>query len=1100
MPSDTLRQITGTFADPSGTVYANQTLTFFKENRSVHGQGTTTVLDQPFYEQTDASGAVDFEVMTGQYLVLVQLQDADRYFRVSVPDEAGPFDISTLIDGPAPVEPDDLTDFQALVNKAKAWASAAPNVEVESGQYSARHWAGVANGYLEPALAEAEGYAAQAAVDRAAAETSKNEAGTSADVAMTAGWVYATSAAGNAARVSGDYFWVLSSDDEEVLELWLRGTSASTDTGKRTISTVAVAELFKATGGYRTSTKNLFNPYAVTNGKHYKVDGTDRINANFRVSEGHAVAEGQTVSISGLNATMRGTFDPYMHFWDGAGDFISSVRFPVTNAPSPYMRVVAPAGAATFSVNLVNGSTELPPLQFEIADFPTDYEPYDGYVNIYAKGEADAARYVLNENNIFDGLIAPFSKLSGIGYSLSGSEDDVTTGFIPVEFGETYVISGLSDQLIASATNRRVVGFSGNYGQPSDYVKVFPVYGAADYVVTIDDASVKYLMIALTIDNDIGVRAHAEALDIQVEVGTEATPYMPRKVLDGSQWIARMAESGSAPSVARPMEVSAFVELDRVLEYHPIDLVPFTKNVGPNGSYFAVQGEAGVDAKGNNLFAKIENIPAGDVTLVADLSCRAEGVSNTPKVSMTMIETASGMLDNPNPLASYVGRYPLDNYAHPSIAYTDTPIGGFKYWCVASILPGADADAIWEDEDILVSNDGVTWERVRSLYETDKAYTTDTLRLPPHDFASGARVHGFLPVPDLGDTIEISMPADNGAAAVDNLTITVGPTLPWKHDPCILIDGGYVYIYHSFHVPYVDRQGGTNRFVVCTRTNDGVNWECVRSDGSTYALDSPTAARQMFTKDGSGRYNYLHYAYATGNSNPEVIKYGAGDYEFIYGANFSRRHAGTTPWDFDFSTSLPFQDVGSGNHPGLLYTGSELLLVNSDTLYRSTDRGVSFTAKPFYPLWVGSVDNLPYRKSMCMGPSGEVLVVDTKRLTNAASAARGVGEAYAQTHRYHKIFLARFDSVADFIAAADDGLDDAYIDVQVDIINEPNLTRKCLFRNYIGNVSTTGGVNNPYQLVPLLDLDIEDNDVVYVYLTLTARGDSKVGVNGLSIS
>ncbi|GEM_PF-2817110 len=168
MPSDTLRQITGTFADPSGTIYSNRTMTWFKETRSVQGQGTTTVLDQPFYEQTDADGVVDFEVMTGRYLVQVQLQDVDRYFRVSVPDEAGPFDISTLIDGPAPVEPDDLTDFQALVNKAKAWATAAPNVEVESGQYSARHWAGVANGYLAPALEQAEGYVAQTAQDRVA--------------------------------------------------------------------------------------------------------------------------------------------------------------------------------------------------------------------------------------------------------------------------------------------------------------------------------------------------------------------------------------------------------------------------------------------------------------------------------------------------------------------------------------------------------------------------------------------------------------------------------------------------------------------------------------------------------------------------------------------------------------------------------------------------------------------------------------------------------------------------------------------------------------------------------------------------------------------
>ena len=59
---------------------------------------------------------------------------------------------------------------------------------------------------------------------------------TAADIAMAAGWVYTTVSDGEAERVDGDYFWVVSDDDQEILELWLMGASAATDTGKRLIS------------------------------------------------------------------------------------------------------------------------------------------------------------------------------------------------------------------------------------------------------------------------------------------------------------------------------------------------------------------------------------------------------------------------------------------------------------------------------------------------------------------------------------------------------------------------------------------------------------------------------------------------------------------------------------------------------------------------------------------------------------------------------------------------------------------------------------------------------------------------------------------------
>lgn len=76
----------------------------------------------------------------------------------------------------------------------------------------------------------------------AAAENAANRAETAADVAMAAGRVYESSAAGQAdVNLSeGDYFFVVSADINEMLELWQKGASSPTDTGKRTFNAGAV--------------------------------------------------------------------------------------------------------------------------------------------------------------------------------------------------------------------------------------------------------------------------------------------------------------------------------------------------------------------------------------------------------------------------------------------------------------------------------------------------------------------------------------------------------------------------------------------------------------------------------------------------------------------------------------------------------------------------------------------------------------------------------------------------------------------------------------------------------------------------------------------
>jgi hypothetical protein len=122
MTTDTLRRVTGVFRTPEGSVLPNRTLTWFRERREVQAQGSSVVLDEPFYVQTNNAGAIDHHVMAGNYVVFVRLKDADRYFRVSVPDQPGPFNIADLVDAP-PVTPEIISTVQGFLIEARALAA-----------------------------------------------------------------------------------------------------------------------------------------------------------------------------------------------------------------------------------------------------------------------------------------------------------------------------------------------------------------------------------------------------------------------------------------------------------------------------------------------------------------------------------------------------------------------------------------------------------------------------------------------------------------------------------------------------------------------------------------------------------------------------------------------------------------------------------------------------------------------------------------------------------------------------------------------------------------------------------------------------------------
>lgn len=149
----------------------------------------------------------------------------------------------------------DAAELSADAAATSASAAAASEVAAAASAAAAEESADrVDLGALDTAVQDAQDSASAAAASEAIAadsaatsegfaiqaENHADRAEVAADVAMTAGWIYIDVAAGEAARTDGEYFWVVSADDNEVLELWLMGTTTATDTGKRAPSQSAL--------------------------------------------------------------------------------------------------------------------------------------------------------------------------------------------------------------------------------------------------------------------------------------------------------------------------------------------------------------------------------------------------------------------------------------------------------------------------------------------------------------------------------------------------------------------------------------------------------------------------------------------------------------------------------------------------------------------------------------------------------------------------------------------------------------------------------------------------------------------------------------------
>lgn len=198
--SDVPRVIYGTMRRADGTTVAALDLVITRIYRGTQTQGLSLVPNTAIMVTTDINGLLNTALMAGQYAVSYTLDGEGTVFRICVPDQEGPHDITTLIDR-VPVNVSNLDAFEEVANQAHMWASAPVDLQLPDGLYSARHYQ-IKTAELEAInqtlVTQVSNDADSAAASELAAGISETNAGASA-TAASASEISASTSEANAA-------------------------------------------------------------------------------------------------------------------------------------------------------------------------------------------------------------------------------------------------------------------------------------------------------------------------------------------------------------------------------------------------------------------------------------------------------------------------------------------------------------------------------------------------------------------------------------------------------------------------------------------------------------------------------------------------------------------------------------------------------------------------------------------------------------------------------------------------------------------------------------------------------------------------------------
>ena len=415
---------------------------------------------------------------------------------------------------------DALTAANAARDKAAQWAEEATDVEVETGQYSAKH------------------HSEKSGEQRALAEIAKTAAETARDAAFINADVYADTAAGLAATSVGDQFQIVSGS--QIIRY-------RHDAGPVAVEVVR----FSFVETYLTPMKNLFDKATMARRGRYYSPGSGAIisSASCRATDFIPVTEGEFYAISGAEPGM------ICIFADEASD------------------TAAFSGQRTLSdgSGIVQVPTGYPFLVVNITDGGQDVTTYDDTLQIERGGEVTAYaayEFALDPNKIAGGqqwpvlvsepgvnLIDP-SKINYAQRYSTGSLGFVTdvegiaaSDWIEVTPGETYTVSG-----------ERYTGGGGQGGY-------FTSYGAASATANItwfdppnlegksftvpEGLGVTHVVISLRKldDNPASTELHGPVQAQRGEVATPILPYETRRVISEANLPLSLQGSTGAASV-----------------------------------------------------------------------------------------------------------------------------------------------------------------------------------------------------------------------------------------------------------------------------------------------------------------------------------------------------------------------------------------------------------------------------------------------------------------------------------------------------------------------------------------------------------------------
>ena len=365
---------------------------------------------------------------------------------------------------------------------------------------------------------------------------------TAAEVAMTAGWVYEDVASGEAARTDGEYFWVVSADDAEVLELWLMGATTATDTTKRTPSTALFYYILSTSG------KNLINPDNFLRGYYYSNSSSGVVTSpSYICSDFIPVIEGETYTVSGIDEQMGVGYlsSPQL----GAGNGVGIVNFSDNNGGA--FTVPTGQGITHVVVNITNegqsSTTYDNTAQIEVGSETTSYEPYKRLIpqslvkdleSDISSLESDISSKV-NKSEIIELVSHNLIDQSKIDYSNRYSEgskgftaDNIgiaATDWIPVEEGEFYTISGEGVFRDGVPTVNIQGGYFTSYGASIAVQNIedfSPVTGDGRVIQVPVGLGITHVVVSLQKLNSEPSATELSG-DVQMEKGEVATAYQP---------------------------------------------------------------------------------------------------------------------------------------------------------------------------------------------------------------------------------------------------------------------------------------------------------------------------------------------------------------------------------------------------------------------------------------------------------------------------------------------------------------------------------------------------------------------------------------------